>query len=104
MQGSKGVSRRNFLEGCACGLAVAGTTAVPALAELPTTEIAYNRMIKAAAHYQNRPNGKQHCAICRHFQAPNSCEIVIGRISPHGWCRFFSAGQGATGSSGSSGY
>lgn len=94
-----GMSRRCFF---ASSIALAGASALPAWAGLPVTEIAYNRMLKTAAHYQNRPKGEQHCAGCKHFRAPNSCEIVIGNISPHGWCRYFHAGRAASGGSGTS--
>lgn len=30
-----------------------------------------------------------HCAICRHFEAPDRCERVMGRVSPRAWCRLF---------------
>lgn len=30
-----------------------------------------------------------HCGICAHFRAPESCEIVAGRINPQAWCRYF---------------
>jgi len=77
--------------------------AVSAEAQEPLlTEVSYNRMNKVASHYQNHPNGTQHCAICRHFQPPHACEIVTGRISPHGWCRYFSAGAKGSGASGMS--
>jgi hypothetical protein len=30
-----------------------------------------------------------HCALCRHFLAPDACEIVEGEINPQAWCRYF---------------
>jgi hypothetical protein len=78
------VSRRRFLERCLAGAAIAGTAALPA-------EAALNRMNKAASKYQNHPHGGERCAGCRHFQPPGSCEVVPGRISPRGWCKWFSA-------------
>lgn len=30
-----------------------------------------------------------HCAICRHWKPPDQCEIIIGKISPQGWCNLF---------------
>jgi hypothetical protein len=44
---------------------------------------------KAIAKYQDRPNGPQHCAICVNFAPPSSCHVVSGKISPNGWCQFF---------------
>ena len=106
MQESKIISRRNFLEQCACGLAVTGTTALPAWAGLPASEIAYKKMRKkvtmAAAHYQYHPHGRQRCGVCKHFRPPSSCEIVAGKIVPNGWCRFFAARAAGGGTSGGS--
>jgi hypothetical protein len=44
---------------------------------------------KQAAGYQEQPNGQQRCALCTHFVAPASCQVVIGTIVPNGWCRLF---------------
>src|SRR6266542_1299827 len=105
-EANKRVSRRNFLERCVCAMAVTGTTALPAWAYFPVTEVAYKmrkKVTMAAAHYQYHPHGRQHCAVCRHFRGPSSCEIVAGKISPKGWCRYFSAARApAAGSSGGS--
>jgi hypothetical protein len=46
---------------------------------------------KKEARYQSRPHGRERCAGCIHFQAPNGCEIVEGKISPRGWCTHFEA-------------
>jgi hypothetical protein len=32
---------------------------------------------------------EEHCGICRHFEQPNRCEIVEGKIDAGGWCRLF---------------
>ena len=45
--------------------------------------------VEKKARYQSRPHGRERCAGCIHFQAPNGCEIVEGQISPRGWCRNF---------------
>jgi len=34
------------------------------------------------------PHG-DHCGICRHFEAPQSCAIVAGRIARLFWCNRF---------------
>ena len=52
----------------------------PALALVP----------QKAAGYQDKPNDKQMCSSCTHFQAPSSCQVVEGTISPQGWCRLYS--------------
>jgi hypothetical protein len=77
----RSLSRRRLLGQCLSGAAIMGTVTVPAEA--------LNRMSKAASRYQNHPNGDKRCGGCRHFQAPNSCEVVPGNISPNGWCKWY---------------
>jgi hypothetical protein len=79
-------SRRRFLTHCLTGAAVAGTAAVPAQA--------LNRFSKQASKYQNQPNGDERCGRCRYFQAPGSCAVVTGNISPRGWCKWFRGQKG----------
>lgn len=38
---------------------------------------------------------ESHCGICAHFEEPNSCEIVEGKIDPAFWCKRFLASQTA---------
>lgn len=35
-----------------------------------------------------KPDG-DHCSICRHFDAPDRCDLVIGKIGPSMWCKQF---------------
>lgn len=75
-------SRRQLLYGVAAtagGAAVLIGTAMPAEAKIP----------KQAAKYQTSPKGQQQCSNCSHFEPPSSCLLVAGKISPHGWCRFY---------------
>jgi hypothetical protein len=30
-----------------------------------------------------------HCGICAHFEKPDACKIVAGRIDPQKWCKYF---------------
>lgn len=89
MKDNPELSRRTLLGQCLSGVAIVGAMTVPAHA--------LNRMSKVASRYQNRPNGDERCGRCRYFQAPGSCEIVPGHISPRGWCRWFRARREATG-------
>jgi hypothetical protein len=77
------LSRRKLLGQCLSGAALVGAAAIPAEA--------VNRFTKVASKYQNHPNGDQRCALCMHFRAPGSCEVVMGHISPGGWCKWFKA-------------
>jgi hypothetical protein len=71
-------TRRTVLK--ATVLAVAGGFAVQANAQ----KIAQNMV-----QYQNSPKGDQKCAMCVQFEAPSSCKVVDGTISPEGWCAAF---------------
>lgn len=42
---------------------------------------------KDAGYSEGKPNA--HCGICRHFEPPRACEIVMGRIDPKMWCKYF---------------
>lgn len=73
-------SRRQFFVAAACGTVAALLwPAAPALAKAS----------KAAVDYRDKPNGNQQCSKCRFFEAPHSCKLVEGEISPNGWCHFF---------------
>jgi hypothetical protein len=81
------MSRRVFL-GCSL-LGAAGVGAGVFSSPAAARGTGPGKVSKATARYQERPRGEQRCARCAHFQAPNRCEIVAGRISPNGWSRFF---------------
>jgi hypothetical protein len=83
------LSRRTLLGRWLSSAALVGLMTLPAQA--------INRFTKAASRYMNHPNGDQRCAACRHFQPPGSCEVVMGRISPHGWCKWFRGRHGHMG-------
>jgi hypothetical protein len=81
------LSRRTLFRNAAAlagGLAVLIGSAMPALA----------KMAQAAAGYQATTKGDQNCAGCALFQAPGSCTLIDGAISPTGWCKFFSKRSG----------
>ena len=75
------LSRRRFLGLAGIGL-VAGTLAQVRRAEAKTA--------KAAARYQDNPNGDKSCANCRLFLADSgTCRVVDGDISADAYCRFW---------------
>ena len=74
-------SRRALLQAAAGAAAVLGATAVPATAQI--------KVSKPSVAYQDQPDEGRRCALCTHFVAPGSCQIVEGSISPQGWCRLF---------------
>jgi hypothetical protein len=74
-------SRRTILlQGIACGFASSVG---------PSTQASAAKMAQAAASYQGSPKNTQECDNCSQFQAPNSCQLVDGTISPLGWCKFY---------------
>jgi hypothetical protein len=68
----------------ALGLAVAAT---PAEADEPAATP--NKISQADAQYQPTPKGMFSCATCTFFIKPQACKVVIGDISPMGWCKLF---------------
>jgi hypothetical protein len=81
-----GRSRRSLLRaavGAAAALC-AGATAAPAQIKIS----------QSAVGYQDRPNGNSHCANCAHFVAPANCKLIMGPISPQGWCRLYAPASG----------
>jgi hypothetical protein len=79
-----------LLKSTLLGAAAVGTGALSAC--MSTTARGVPRNVpKIFALYQDRPNGRERCGRCRYFRPPHGCEIVDGRISPQGWCRYFEA-------------
>jgi hypothetical protein len=39
--------------------------------------------------YQPVPKEGHACNKCQHFEAPNTCKLVAGTISPAGWCQLW---------------
>jgi len=79
---SSRISRRIVLlrsAGCAVGAA----------ALLIPLKQAAAKMSQPSVAYQDSPKGDQQCSNCSLFQAPNSCTLVDGNISPTGWCKFW---------------
>jgi hypothetical protein len=76
-------SKRNFIR-----LALLGVTGMFAL---PSRALAApgDKMSKQVAEYQDSPKGIQMCATCTLFDAPHSCKVVEGDISPDGWCKVY---------------
>ena len=44
---------------------------------------------KSEARYRDSPHLLDRCSKCSMFRKPGSCTLVQGKISPHGWCRYF---------------
>lgn len=61
------------------GLAVVGGMAA-------ASAKAQEKIAQAQVQYQATPKDGNKCSTCVNFEAPASCKIVAGSISPNGWC------------------
>ncbi len=81
----KALSRRHILvRGVACA---AGAAAL--LGHATHAQAAKMPQSSPAVAYQDTPKGTQQCDGCILFQAPGSCQMVDGTISPSGWCKLW---------------
>jgi hypothetical protein len=79
------VSRRSLLKRATV---MVGGAAVVATA-MTATGARADKMAQTAAAYLTKPKDGQQCDGCGLFQAPASCQLVDGTISPGGWCKFW---------------
>ena len=78
------LSRRSMLRSAA--LLAGGTLAAGVIQVKPAHA---QKAGKDAVKYQDSPKDGQKCADCLYFQAPGSCAVVDGAISPNGWCSLY---------------
>jgi hypothetical protein len=78
----RNTSRRSALRHAA-GLAAAAL----AVALVPARQAsAQQKASQQAMKYQDHPDGAKKCSDCLQFEAPSSCKVVAGTISPNGYC------------------
>lgn len=59
-----------------------------------------NKVPQKDAQYQATPKNDQTCDMCQYFvagaqpNAPGTCQLVEGSISPKGWCALFAKKSG----------
>jgi hypothetical protein len=46
---------------------------------------------KDLAGYMDKSNYNDYCARCINFEPPDGCDVLIGEVSPQGWCKYFHA-------------
>ncbi len=80
---AQALSRRALLSGAAF-VASAGAVGLT-----PLRARAQQKVAQAVAQYQSSPKNGQQCSTCTYFQAPSSCQLVEGSISPSGWCALY---------------
>ncbi len=50
------------------------------------------RFSKEQVEYtNNHGTSPEQCSKCTHYLNPTTCDIVVGRINPDGWCNKFSS-------------
>lgn len=49
------------------------------------------KISKEKADYTDHGTPQEHCSICSHYVNPTTCDRVVGRIVPGGWCNQFQA-------------
>ena len=81
------ISRRRLMiiAAGAAGTSIGAAT----IAGTPTPAAAAAKVSQQAVKYQDTPKGEQHCDNCLHFEAPSSCKIVDGTVSPQVWCMVY---------------
>jgi hypothetical protein len=80
-------SRRQLIFGAALTAGLAGGAGL-----IPrSVAAAQSKLSQSDSGYQARPSGGQRCEVCANWQAPSSCKVVSGPISPSGWCSLFAA-------------
>jgi hypothetical protein len=82
------LSRRDFFRR-ATTYAIGAAAIVQAVQ--PKIATAQAKVAQSSVSYQDKPKGTQRCDGCTLFQAPKSCKVVDGEISPQGWCSLFAA-------------
>jgi hypothetical protein len=80
------LSRRSLLRRLAV---TAGGTALLGTTILASGKAEAAKMAQTVVGYQDTPKGAQQCDNCSQFEAPASCKIVDGAISPSGWCKVY---------------
>ncbi len=73
------------------GKLIAAPIAIGAFASLCAEAEAAATIDQKTANYVTHPVGGKQCSGCVQFQAPSSCKLVKGTISPKGYCKFFTA-------------
>ena len=76
--------RRTVLQ---LAVGAAGTATI--FSASPNAARAAPKISKTAVAYQDHPDGDKRCDKCAQFQAPDTCKMVEGPVSPQGSCRIF---------------
>jgi len=86
MNHDKALSRSEAIEKL-----IAAPIAIGAFAALSAPAEAAATIDQKTANYVTHPVGGKQCSGCVQFAPPSACKLVKGTISPHGYCKFFTA-------------
>jgi High potential iron-sulfur protein len=62
---------------------------VVASGQLRNAQAAKFPQTSPAVAYQPSPKDSHQCDNCMLFQAPESCQVVDGKVAPTGWCKLW---------------
>jgi hypothetical protein len=78
------LSRRSvLLQGAVCATGVVTILAT----NIDSAKAA--KLPQKSAGYRPTPNGDKECSNCKLFVAPDECQKVAGKVSPHGYCLLY---------------
>lgn len=86
MNDEKNLSRSEMIEKL-----IAAPIAIGAFAALCAEAEAAATIDQKTAGYVTHPVGGKQCSGCVQFEPPSACKLVKGKISPKGYCKFFTA-------------
>jgi hypothetical protein len=52
------------------------------------------KIAQELVQYQDQPKEGQQCNKCAQWVEPNACKIVVGKISPQGYCVAYAPKEG----------
>jgi hypothetical protein len=92
MQNRNGTLRRDMLRSGM--MIVAGVTAAAGAAGVSSARAQEEKIAQELVQYQDNPKDGQKCNACAQWVEPNACKIVVGKISPNGYCVAYAPKEG----------
>ncbi len=89
MQNPNRTSRRDLMR---TGMMIVAGTASVAVAS--TARAQDEKIAQELVQYQDQPKDGLKCNMCAQWVEPNACKIVVGKISPNGWCVAYAPKEG----------
>ena len=80
LSGTPRPTRRVVLQGALAAAIVGGAAGVAR---------AQSKAKQSLVQYQDKPKGHQQCDNCLHWEPPDSCKVVEGKINPKAWCALY---------------